>query len=84
MPVCDAVWNPHRGYSSTIGGFATLIHRGGSTLSHPAWVSPATIIVEPDALAMAGCLSPDQRQERFDWCHAVGTLTAAGRCRVRR
>ena len=37
---------------------------------------PAAIIVEPDALAMADCLSADQRQERFDLIrYAVDTLT---------
>ena len=38
--------------------------------------SPAAIIVEPDALAMADCLSGDQRQERYDLIrYAVETLT---------
>ena len=37
---------------------------------------PAAIILEPDALAMADCLSGDQRQERFDLMrYAVDTLT---------
>ena len=37
---------------------------------------PAAIILEPDALAMADCLSADQRQERFDLIrYAVDTLT---------
>ena len=37
---------------------------------------PAAIILEPDALAMADCLSGDQRQERFDLIrYAVDTLT---------
>jgi len=39
-------------------------------------VSPAPIILEPDALAVADCLSADQRQERFDLMrYAVDTLT---------
>jgi endoglucanase len=39
-------------------------------------VSPAAIILEPDALAVADCLSADQRQERFDLMrYAVDTLT---------
>jgi endoglucanase len=38
--------------------------------------SRAAITVEPDALAMADCLSADQRQERFDLIrYAVDTLT---------
>ncbi len=38
---------------------------------------PAAIILEPDALAMADCLSADQQQERFDLIsYAVDTLTA--------
>ena len=37
---------------------------------------PAAIILEPDALAMADCLSADQRQERFDLIsYAVDSLT---------
>ena len=49
----------------------------GSTAS-PAAIGggPAAIILEPDALAMADCLSGDQRQERFDLMgYAVDTLT---------
>ena len=39
-------------------------------------MSPAPIILEPDALAVADCLSADQRQERFDLMrYAVDTLT---------
>jgi endoglucanase len=38
--------------------------------------SPAAIILEPDALAMADCLPAGQRQERFDLMkYAVDTLT---------
>ena len=38
--------------------------------------SRAAVIVEPDALAMADCLSGDQRQERYDLIrYAVDTLT---------
>lgn len=38
---------------------------------------PAAIILEPDAIAMADCLSADQRQERFALLrYAVDTLTA--------
>lgn len=37
---------------------------------------PAAVILEPDALAMADCLSGDQRQERFDLIrYAVDSLT---------
>ena len=38
--------------------------------------SRAAVVLEPDALAMADCLSGDQRQERFDLIrYAVDTLT---------
>lgn len=37
---------------------------------------PAAIILEPDAIAMAGCLSPEQRDERFALMrYAVDALT---------
>lgn len=70
---------PHRDCGSfAAGGF-------GSGADYRAWIdsvaaglggNPAAIIVEPDALAMADCLSGDQRQERFDLIrYAVDTLT---------
>jgi len=71
---------PHRDCGSyAAGGF-------GSADGYRAWIDgiasglgglPAAVIVEPDAIAMAGCLSADQRQERFDLLrYAVDKLTA--------
>ena len=70
---------PHRDCGSfAAGGF-------GSADAYRGWIDgvasaigsgPAAIILEPDALAMADCLSGDQRQERFDLMrYAVDTLT---------
>lgn len=78
MPVLVIYAIPHRDCGSyAAGGFS-------SGASYRAWIdsvadgiggSPAAIIVEPDALAMADCLSGDQRQERFDLIsYAVDTL----------
>lgn len=71
--------SPHRDCGSyASGGFATgTDYRGWiDAVASGLGSSPATIIVEPDALAMADCLSPDQRQERFDLVrYAVDTLT---------
>src|SRR5258705_5217656 len=57
----------------------------GSAGDYRAWIdgiasgvgaSRVAIILEPDALAMADCLSSDQRQERYDLIrYAVDTLT---------
>lgn len=65
--------------SYAAGGF-------GSASAYQGWIDgvagaigsgPAAIILEPDALAMADCLSPDQRQERLDLIrYAVDRLTA--------
>lgn len=79
IPVLALYAIPHRDCGSyAAGGF-------GSGASYRAWIdgiadglagSPAAIILEPDALAMADCLSGDQRQERFDLLnYAVDTLT---------
>jgi endoglucanase len=79
MPVLVLYALPHRDcYSYAAGGF-------GSAAGYRGWIdavaaglgsSPAAIILEPDALAMADCLSADQRQERFDLIrYAVDTLT---------
>lgn len=79
IPVFAVYGIPHRDCGSyAAGGF-------GSGASYRAWIDgiaaglgglPAAIILEPDALAMADCLSPDQRQERFDLIsYAVDTLT---------
>ena len=79
MPIFALYAIPHRDCGSyAAGGF-------GSAASYRQWIdsiaaglgsSPAAIILEPDALAMADCLSGDQRQERFDLIrYAVETLT---------
>lgn len=79
MPVLVLYALPHRDcYSYAAGGF-------GSADGYRQWIdavaaglgsAPAVIILEPDALAMADCLSADQRQERFDLIrYAVDTLT---------
>lgn len=79
MPVLTLYGIPHRDCGSyASGGFATgTDYRGWiDAVASGLGSSPATIIVEPDALAMADCLSPDQRQERFDLVrYAVDTLT---------
>ena len=79
MPVLALYGIPHRDCGSfAAGGF-------GSADAYRGWIDdvasavgsgPAAIILEPDALAMADCLSGDQRQERFDLMrYAVDTLT---------
>ncbi|MCV7074490.1 glycoside hydrolase family 6 protein [Mycobacterium szulgai] len=79
MPILTLYGIPHRDCGSyASGGFA-------SGADYKQWIdavasglggSPAAIIVEPDALDMADCLSADQRQERFDLIrYAVDTLT---------
>ncbi len=79
MPVLALYGIPHRDCGSfAAGGF-------GSADAYKGWINgvasaigggPAAIILEPDALAMADCLSGDQRQERFDLMrYAVDTLT---------
>ncbi len=79
MPVFSIYGIPHRDCGSFAAGGM------GSGDAYRGWIdliagqlggSPAAIIVEPDALAMADCLSGDQRQERFDLIrYAVDTLT---------
>lgn len=79
MPILALYGIPHRDCGSfAAGGF-------GSAGAYRSWIDgvagaigsgPATVILEPDALAMADCLSGDQRQERFDLIsYAVDTLT---------
>ena len=79
IPVLTLYGIPHRDCGSfAAGGFAT-------GADYRAWIDGiaadlgalrAAVIVEPDALAMADCLSGDQRQERFDLIrYAVDTLT---------
>lgn len=80
MPVFALYAIPHRDCGSfAAGGFA-------SAAGYKQWIDaiaaglgsmPAAIILEPDALDMADCLSADQRQERFGLIrYAVDTLTA--------
>jgi len=70
---------PHRDCGSfSAGGFATAA-------GYRQWIDgvasglgsmPAAIILEPDAIAMADCLSADQQQERFGLLsYAVDALT---------
>jgi endoglucanase len=79
MPILALYAIPHRDCGSyAAGGF-------GSADAYKGWIDgvaaaigggPAAVILEPDALAMADCLSGAQRQERFDlMSYAVDTLT---------
>jgi endoglucanase len=79
VPVLALYAIPHRDCGSfAAGGFAT-------GTDYRQWIdgvaaavgsSPAAVIVEPDALDMADCLSPAQRDERFGLIrYAVDTLT---------
>ena len=79
MPILALYGIPHRDCGSyAAGGF-------GSADAYKGWIDgvaaaigggPAAVILEPDALAMAGCLSGAQRQERLDLIsYAVDTLT---------
>jgi endoglucanase len=79
MPILALYGIPHRDCGSfAAGGF-------GSADAYKGWIDgvagaigggPAAVILEPDALAMADCLSPGQRQERLDlMSYAVDTLT---------
>ena len=79
MPILALYAIPYRDCGSfAAGGFATAAGYRGWIDAIAAGLGdlPAAIILEPDALAMADCLSPDQRQERFDLIsYAVDTLT---------
>src|ERR1700742_4758693 len=79
MPVLALYAIPHRDCGSfAAGGF-------GSADAYRQWIdgiggalgaSPVAVIVEPDALDMADCLSPGQRDERYGLIrYAVDTLT---------
>ena len=79
MPLLVLYAIPHRDCGSfAAGGFA-------SGADYSRWIGavaaglgsmPAAIILEPDALDMADCLSADQRQERYGLIRsAVDTLT---------
>ncbi|BBX62256.1 glucanase [Mycobacterium saskatchewanense] len=79
IPVLSLYGIPHRDCGSFAAGGM------GSAADYRSWVdgiasdlgaSRVAIVVEPDALAMADCLSGDQRQERYDLIHyAVDTLS---------
>ena len=79
MPILALYGIPHRDCGSfAAGGFGSgAAYRGWiDTVAADIGGGPAAIILEPDALAMADCLSADQRQERFDlMSYAVDTLT---------
>ncbi|MDG4667143.1 glycoside hydrolase family 6 protein [Mycobacterium sp. 236(2023)] len=86
MPILALYGIPNRDCGSyAAGGF-------GSGDSYRAWIDgvaaaigggPAAVILEPDALAMADCLSADQQQERFALIgYAVDTLTRNPRTAV--
>lgn len=79
MPILALYGIPHRDCGSfAAGGFASAAaYRGWiDNVTSAIGTGPATVILEPDALAMADCLSADQRQERFDLIrYAVDTLT---------
>lgn len=79
MPILALYGIPNRDCGSyAAGGF-------GSAGAYRNWIDgvagaigggPAAVILEPDALAMADCLSPGQQQERYDLMrYAVDTLT---------
>ncbi|HLR98223.1 glycoside hydrolase family 6 protein [Mycolicibacillus parakoreensis] len=80
MPVLALYAIPHRDCGSyAAGGFATgEDYRGWiDAIGAGLGGNPATIIVEPDAIAMADCLPDDQRAERFALLrYAVQTLSA--------
>jgi endoglucanase len=80
MPMLALYAIPHRDCGSyAAGGFGSAdAYRGWiDSVAATVGAGPATIILEPDALAMADCLSADQRQERFDLMrYAVDKLTA--------
>ena len=79
IPVLTIYGIPHRDCGSFAAGGM------GSADDYRGWIdgiaagvgaSRVAIVVEPDALAMADCLSGDQRQERYDLIrYAVDTLT---------
>lgn len=79
VPILALYGIPHRDCGSfAAGGFGSgAAYRGWiDTVAADIGGGPAAIILEPDALAMADCLSPDQRQERYDLIsYAVDTLT---------
>ncbi|MDT5210115.1 MAG: endoglucanase [Mycobacterium sp.] len=79
IPVLTLYGIPHRDCGSfAAGGVATAAdyRQWIDGIAADLGASRVAVIVEPDALAMADCLSGDQRQERFDLIrYAVETLT---------
>ncbi|MBZ4557716.1 1,4-beta-glucanase [Mycobacterium avium subsp. hominissuis] len=79
IPVLAIYGIPHRDCGSfAAGGMATADDYRGwiDGIASGVGASRVAIVVEPDALAMADCLSADQRQERYDLVrYAVDTLT---------
>lgn len=79
IPVLSIYGIPHRDCGSFAAGGM------GSGADYRSWIdgiaggvgaSRVAIVLEPDALAMADCLSADQRQERYDLIrYAVDTLS---------
>ena len=78
VPVLAIYGIPHRDCGSfAAGGMATADDYRGWIDGIAAGVggTRTAIVLEPDALAMADCLSADQRQERYDLIrYAVDTL----------
>jgi endoglucanase len=69
IPVLTVYGIPHRDCGSfAAGGFATAdgYRSWIDGIAADVGAARAAIILEPDALAMADCLSADQRQERYD------------------
>lgn len=79
MPMLAMYALPHRDCGSfAAGGFATAAdyRQWVDGVANTLGSSPAAVILEPDALDMADCLSPGQRDERFGLIrYAVDTLT---------
>ncbi len=79
IPVLTIYGIPHRDCGSfAAGGLATADDYRAwiDGIANDVGASRTAIIVEPDALAMADCLSADQRQERYDLIrYAVDRLT---------
>ena len=79
MPTLALYAIPHRDCGSfAAGGFATAAEyrQWIDGIAGAVGASPVAVIVEPDALDMADCLSAGQRDERFGLIrYAVDTLT---------
>jgi endoglucanase len=79
IPVLTIYGIPHRDCGSfAAGGMGTADDYRGwiDGIASDVGASRTAIILEPDALAMADCLSADQREERYDLIrYAVDTLT---------